>query len=122
MQKEVSRWRNLAEDDLEKARILFNNEKYDGAIFFCQQTVEKALKALWILEKKTEVPRYHDLLFFFQKLELPAKFKTTCEDLTGGYIATRYPTNLPFSFTKKETEILLLQSEEILLWVKKKLL
>src|SRR3989344_9313943 len=122
MQKEVSRWRNLAEDDLEKARILFNNEKYDGAIFFCQQTVEKALKALWILEKKSEVPKYHDLLFFFQKLELPAKFKTACEDLTGGYIATRYPTNLHLSFTKKETESLLQQGEEILLWIKKKLL
>jgi|SRR3989344_1658416 len=122
MQKEVNHWWNLAEDDLEKATILFNAEKHDGAIFFCQQAVEKALKALWLLEKKSEVPKYHDLLFFFQKLGLPAKFKTTCEDLTGGYIATRYPTNLPLSFTKKETEPLLQQSEEILLWIKKKLL
>jgi len=102
MQKEVSHWWNLAEDDLEKARILFDNEKYDGAIFFCQQTVEKALKALWILKKKTEVPRYHDLLFFFQKLGLPAKFKIACEDLTGGYIATRYPPTYHSLLLKKK--------------------
>ncbi len=121
MQREVNQWWNLAEDDLEKAAILFNAEKYDGVIFFCQQAVEKALKALWLLEKRSEVPKYHDLLFFFQKLELPSKFKTACEDLTGGYITTRYPTNLKFSFTKKDTDLLLQQSEEILLWVKKKL-
>lgn len=122
MQNESKHWLKLAEDDLEKAVILFNAEKFDGTIFFGQQTVEKALKALWIREKKTEVPRYHDLLFFFKRLELPSRFKTACEDLTGGYITTRYPTSLQISFTKEETKFLLEKSEEILLWVKKKLL
>ncbi|MBI4147526.1 HEPN domain-containing protein [Candidatus Woesearchaeota archaeon] len=82
MSKESHNWWKLSEDDLEKAVILFNAEKYDGTIFFCQQAVEKALKALWLQEKKTEVLRYHNLIFFLQKLGLPAKFKTAREDLT----------------------------------------
>ncbi len=48
MNEEVRRWWKQAKDDLEKAKILFNNKKYDGAIFFCQQAFEKALKALSI--------------------------------------------------------------------------
>ena len=51
MKEEVKRWWNKAKDDLEKAKILFENKKYDGTVFFCQQSVEKGLKALSLKEK-----------------------------------------------------------------------
>ncbi len=104
MREEVKKWWLQAESDLDKARILLEAEKYDGTIFYSQQTIEKALKALWIAQNKSTPPKYHDLMFFFKSLGLPQQFKVACEDLTGGYITTRYPTDVEVNFTEKETK------------------
>lgn len=46
MRIEIENWLRQAEADLRKARILAQNEAFDGAVFYSQQSVEKALKAL----------------------------------------------------------------------------
>ncbi len=48
MKEEIKNWWDKAEDDLEKAIILYKNRKYDGTAFYCQQSIEKGLKALYI--------------------------------------------------------------------------
>ena len=61
LKEEVKRWWSKAEDDFDKAEILFKNKKYDGAVFFCQQAVEKGLKAL-TLKKQNKIKKIHDLV------------------------------------------------------------
>ncbi len=46
---EAERWLRTALDDRDAARIMRENGKYAHACFLCQQTAEKALKALFYL-------------------------------------------------------------------------
>jgi HEPN domain-containing protein len=48
--REAWRWLRQAQDDLEAARALEAASKYAQAAFFAQQTGEKALKAVWLLQ------------------------------------------------------------------------
>ncbi|MEK6969367.1 MAG: HEPN domain-containing protein [Nanoarchaeota archaeon] len=122
MEKAVERWWKLAELDFNNAEKNISIKAYYVSVFLCQQAIEKALKALWIKERTNEeIPKYHNLLFFFRELKLPTKFKSTCEDLTGAYITTRYPTGLEAEFSKLDAEVLLRKGKEILEWIKERL-
>ena len=122
MDKIIQNWWKQAELDLSNAEKNVEIKAYYVSVFLCQQAVEKALKALWLKERSSkEIPKYHNLLFFFRKLRLPFKFKSACEDLTGAYITTRYPTGLDQDFSRRDTEELLKKGKEILKWVKEKL-
>lgn len=121
MKEEVKRWWKKAKDDLEKARILHNNRKYDGAVFFCQQSVEKGLKAL-LLKEKDKIKRIHDLVELGKDVNLPKNFIDYCKELTLAYIYSRYPDikeekrkikSISFNFLK--------YAKEILKWIKKRL-
>lgn len=121
MKEEVKRWWNLAEKDLDAAHYNFEGKKYYVTIFLCEQAVEKAFKALWLKEKKSEIPKIHNLLFFLKELNLPQSFKTTCEDLTGAYITSRYSADIVSSFSKTDTKTLLKNTKEIIKWIEEKL-
>ncbi|MGQ9558753.1 MAG: HEPN domain-containing protein [Desulfurispora sp.] len=55
-------WLKIASDDLDAAEHCWQGEKLLWAMFMCQQTVEKALKAV-IFEKTGQTPpRKHDLI------------------------------------------------------------
>ncbi len=73
MHEEAKRWWEQAKDDFEKARILTENKKYDGAAFYCQQAVEKALKAVYIQQNQNLI-RVHDLVFLAKKLNIQFQF------------------------------------------------
>ena len=45
MKQETKLWMALAEDDFRNATLLWENHRYGATIFFCQQAVEKLLKA-----------------------------------------------------------------------------
>jgi len=51
MRKEVSRLWEQALEDLDTAKKLLEVEKYYASVFFAEQAVEKALKALFIKKK-----------------------------------------------------------------------
>jgi len=48
MRKEVEQWWKQAKRDLTTAKNCKNSGDYYACAFFCQQSVEKALKALYI--------------------------------------------------------------------------
>ena len=121
MKEEIKLWWKLAEKDLDAAQYNHEGKKYYVAVFLCEQAVEKALKALWLKEKNAEIPKVHDLLFFFKELNIPEKFRTTCEDLTGSYIGTRYPTEIDLRFSKEDVAVLLNITKEIIKWVKERI-
>ena len=61
--EEILSWLQKASDDLEAATILFNTNRatqWHQVLFFCQQAVEKTLKA-FLVWKETKFDWTHDL-------------------------------------------------------------
>lgn len=114
--KEIKKWFEKSKDDLEKAEILFNNEKYDGAVFYCQQSVEKALKAL-ILKKKKELKKIHDLVELGKSVDLPENLLEYCKEITQSYIYSRYPDIEDPKNIKEIASKFLKHSKEIIKWI-----
>lgn len=54
MKEEVKRWLKKAKQDLDSAKYNYEGKKYDVSAFLCQQSSEKALKAL-LLEKSGQL-------------------------------------------------------------------
>lgn len=78
------------EEDLEKAKILFDNNKFDGTTFYSQQTAEKALKTAHIF-KELGLTKTHDLSLLGRLVKLPKEFLEKAILLNHFYTASRYP-------------------------------
>ena len=110
---EALRWWQTARDDLSAAKSLLEAGMFSHACFQCQQSGEKAVKALWFFVEAD--PWGHSI----QKpvLEFPNRewFKEIDRWLSNAafldkmYIPTRYPNGLPDltpmeSYTKEDAE------------------
>lgn len=118
-------WWEQAQADLETAFINYQNERFDASVFYSQQSVEKALKAIIIGKKKEMPPRVHQL-FVLSKIimsdEDVKKIESWIKKVEPGYILARYPeptTNLPPSkaIGKKRAEEIYDAAERILSWL-----
>lgn len=90
-------WVRKAENDFKVATQILRRRKDivpDAACFFCQQCVEKYLKAR-LLEAGVPFPRIHDLLLLLKlcvKVEpLWSAYSQTVDDLTDFAVDFRYP-------------------------------
>jgi len=87
-----------AENDLEFARLAVREKFFAQACFICQQSGEKALKALAYLRGERFVPG-HSLFELIKQLkdEYPelAQHAETAGLLDQYYVPTRYPNGLP---------------------------
>lgn len=124
MKKEVRNWWKQAQSDFEKAKVLFKSKNYDGTAFYCQQTIEKAFKALYI-QKFNELRKVHDLVFLGQKIGVPNHLLEFCSELNKAYIETRYPDASDIipaeKFSTEDAEHLIEITEEILQWLEQQL-
>ena len=119
MRKEVQNWLDQAADDFDGAEFNFGGKKYYIAAFFCQQAVEKALKAL-LIEKTARFPKVHDLMKLARLVEAPRDIVTRCSRINPAYIASRYP-DIPKRYSKEDCEKLLADSKVVLNWIKERL-
>ena len=124
MRKEVSRLWEQALEDLDTAKKLLEVEKYYASVFFAEQAAEKALKALFIKEKK-RAEFTHDLTELAEELNAPEDIYEAAAELSPDYIITRYPNAanaVPAKlYTKKSAEIHLKCGEGVIEWVRKEL-
>jgi len=124
MKPEIQNWWHQAKDDFDAAEYNFQGKKFYLAAFMCQQAVEKALKALFLYEKKGIVPQSHSLIYLATNTSIPKKFYSFLKELTPKFIGTRYPdasVDLPSRiYDKQITERLLKQSKEVLQWIETK--
>lgn len=91
------KWLLLAEEDFEMANIAFNNDKYLFSAFHLQQSIEKSLKAIYILKKDSQPPYIHDLnklyILLKDELDLPLEnYYKLFSALTPFYVQARYPS------------------------------
>ena len=125
MRKEIKNWSDQSNDDFDSAKFNFNGKKFYVAAFLCQQAVEKALKALFLYEKKGEVPQSHSLIYLATNTSIPKNFYSFLKELTPKFIDTRYPDasiDLPSRiYDEENTKRLLDKSEDVLEWIKNQL-
>ncbi|NMG83285.1 MAG: HEPN domain-containing protein [Methanosarcinales archaeon] len=62
MRKEVKEWWKQAKRDLITAENCKNSKDYYACAFFCQQSVEKGLKAMYIAKKRMSPGTTHSYL------------------------------------------------------------
>lgn len=115
-------WLNAAEDDLQTARILFEQKVYYASAFYCQQAAEKALKAVYINRiKKANIS--HNLISTAMELKTPQQILSACKRLNPHYIQSRYPdagNAVPKEAYEAGTvEELLKKAEEVFEWSEK---
>ncbi len=103
MKEETKQWVEQAEIDLTTAKHSLSSKDYYAASFWCQQAVEKALKALCI-EKTNSFPKIHDLVRLGKLAGINEALLKNCERLAFVYIDTRYPTFTQDKYTQEESE------------------
>ncbi len=120
MKDETKKWIKLAEEDFATAKANFEIKKYKFASYLCQQTVEKALKAL-LIEETNKFPKIHDLVELGKLLGIKKEFLKKLEKLTYVYIESRYSDVSEDKYTSKETQEDLKIAKEVLEWVRKRI-
>jgi len=120
MRKEIGNWIVQAEHDLEVAKYNLNGKYFDAVVFYCQQSVEKGLKAV-ILHKKKEKPISHSLIFLGKLAEVPEEFISKLKKLSPQYFLARYPDaseDVPFElYDENIAKDFFKISEEVLKWI-----
>lgn len=119
MREEILKWLKRAEEDLNVAKYNHEGKKFYAAAFFCHQTIEKALKALYI-EKKNEIVKTHDLILLAKRLNAPNEIIEYCSKINPAYLDTRYP-DIPSSYSYTESKDIINSTEEVLIWIKNSL-
>lgn len=114
-----------AERDLATARAVLQIERWDGASFYAQQAVEKALKAL-LAGRGDRPPRIHDLVVLSRRVGAPPEFRRDLAELTRVYITTRYPDvvlepGAPAGVDQAMAEHHVRVAQEVLEWVRQQL-
>jgi HEPN domain-containing protein len=120
LREEVKNWLEQAREDYRSAEYNHNGRKYYVAAFLCQQSVEKALKAL-ALAKLKEIPRSHSIVYLSKMVKVPPKMLSGIRNLNSEYMTTRYPDiagGIPAEmYDKKIVSGYLTTAKEVLQWV-----
>lgn len=128
MESATKNWLNIAKEDYEVAGQLFKNKKYLYCLFFCQQAMEKVLKAIYHENYKETPPRKHDLMDLAESSGILPELKDEQKDLfvtlTQFYIESRYTEDreeLAKNSTREVTKEMLDQTGVVFKWLKSKL-
>lgn len=96
MSRETSakEWLDSAERDRETAKYLLAGERHDACAFYCQQAVEKLLKAVVVLQKGSRPPHLHNLQRLSEQiegLEIDEATQQAISAVDAYYTGSRYP-------------------------------
>lgn len=117
MKEETRKWLQQARRDLTTAKNSLKSKDYYAVAFWCQQSAEKAFKAL-LIEKTEKFPKIHDLSQLARLNATPNEILDLCAKLNPAYIVARYPDS-PKKYTKQECEEVVNAANKVLLWIKK---
>ena len=117
-------WYFQSDYDLETAVDMLKSGRTVYCVFMCHLSLEKALKGLLVKRTGDFPSKSHSLIYFLEKLELELD-ETQYEFvfmLNKISVPTRYPDDLRklfAAYTKERTELILNQTREVQLWIKK---
>ncbi len=116
--KEFEKWLEQADIDFRAAKNSLKSGDYGSSVFWCQQSVEKGLKAMMIKEGKGLV-KVHNLVRLGKEVGLPEKFFGASAKLSVLYTDARYPMFVEFE--KSEVGSFIKFVEEVSEWIKKRI-
>lgn len=130
MKKELEKyWEELSEYDLVTADAMLGTGRYLYVGFMCHQVIEKILKAYYCKLFNENAPFTHSLSMLASKTNLYDEFtenvKDFIDELEPLNIEARYPAykeRLLKSLDEAKCIQLILNTKELQLWVKQKLL
>ena len=121
-------WIELADYDLETAKVMLIGERFLYVGFMCHQVIEKALKGFYTSVLSDNPPYVHNLTVIAKKSDIYRLFDETQKDIIDLLeplnIEARYPTvkdKLLKSLSKERCETILNETEELFLWIKARL-
>jgi len=117
--KQISFWRNSAEEDLAVARDLVHRNRIRHGLFFAHLALEKALKAHVCCVTQDIPPRLHNLVRLAELAELdiqPAQVDILAE-MNSFNIEGRYPDALSPPPSQEEARHYMTQAEEVFQWL-----
>ncbi len=119
MKEETSEWLRVAEHDMAAAAGLENLELWPGAAYFCQQAVEKLLRAL-LVEQDRDPPRIHDLveLADLARIALSHDQRLFLTRLSDHAVRSRYPGA---EYGETHVRSLVRETQEFYIWLRNKL-
>lgn len=125
--KDVQVWLDFAAYDLKSAKWQYKGKIYTSSCYACQQTAEKALKAL-ILSFGKVTPKVHSLDRLITTLKHLgtdiSSIEKAAKELDKYYISTRYPGQYGGPeglYDEKDAQSAISAAENILQFVKKKI-
>ena len=125
--KHIDYWENTAIDDLESMDVLFEGKKYVQALFFAHLSLEKILKAHWVLcNAENMPPKTHNLISLLGKtnLELSEEDTDFLQTMNVFQIEGRYPdhlTQLNKTISRERTEGIIAQVKQLFVCLQEQL-
>ena len=120
MREEIKNNWEQAKADLKTAENSLKSGDYYASVFWCQQSLEKALKSYILLTKK-ESFFIHSLVKLGRIAEVPKKFEMYLKNISPEYYATRYADasgDIPYKLYNKEENLKILNyTKEIIEWI-----
>jgi len=128
VKKATKNWFDIAQDDFRVAGLLHSKKEYLHCLFFCQQAIEKVIKAVYYEKYSKTPPRKHDLVVLAEAAGIFSELDDTRKDvfvlLSQYYIESRYAEDrkeLAKNCTWAVTEDIFKKTGEVLEWLKSKL-
>lgn len=117
MKREVSfvKWIGHAKRDFDTAKYLIDGKRIEEGLFFLQQSVEKALKAV-LIKKKKELVKTHDLNFLGRAIDLPHELFEYFDEILLLYNSNRYPDIEEKEVSDEDIENYINNAREVLEW------
>ena len=120
MREEIKNNWEQAKADLRTAENSLGSGDYYASVFWCQQSLEKALKSYILLFKK-ESPFIHSLVKLGRIAVVPKKFDLILKNISPEYYATRYADasgDIPYKlYDEEDSKKILADTKEIITWI-----
>ncbi len=124
MREEIRNTWMQSEEDLRTAELIIEVGRFYASVFFSQQAAEKALKALYIYQKK-RLPKTHNIVELASDLVAPDEVIEACQELNPDYVTTRYvdaANGVPAKMYSRNSAIIHLQyAKTVIKWTQQHL-
>ena len=127
--EKVQYWLEIAEYDLKTTKVMLDGKRFLYVGFMCHQVIEKMLKAYYTFRLEEVPPFIHNLTILAKRSNIYDEMSDSQQDfiifLEPLNIKARYPSykdKLFKTLTEKKCEQILKKTEDLFLWIKKKLM
>ena len=117
--KQISFWRDSADEDLAVAHELVRRSRIRHGLFFAHLALEKALKAHVCRVTKDIAPRLHNLVRLAElaELDLKAAQVDILAEMNSFNIEGRYHDTLSSPPSQEEAQHYMTQADEVFQWL-----